>query len=63
VEVINRLDRADSTFHERVRDTYLARARQQPEDWIVVDAVPSMETVARDVQTRVTDRIHRLRQS
>jgi thymidylate kinase len=46
-----------------VRDTYLARAGQSPDDWIVVDAVPSVETVARDVQMRVMDRIHRLRQA
>ena len=58
---INRLDRADVSFHERVRDTYLARAGQPGSDWIVVDAVPSIETVSRDVQTRVVDRIHRLR--
>ena len=63
VDVINRLDRADPSFHDRVRDTYLARADQAQNDWIVVDAVPSVETVARDVQTRVMDRIHRLRQS
>lgn len=58
---INRLDRADIAFHQRVRATYQTLARQSPGDWIVVDAVPSVETVARDVQSRVMARIEELR--
>ncbi|MEJ7837618.1 MAG: dTMP kinase [Thermomicrobiales bacterium] len=60
---INRLDRADGAFHERVREAYLSQAHTSEADWIVVDAVPSFETVARDLQTRVLERIRHLRQS
>lgn len=63
VEGINRLDRADAAFHQRVRDVYLHRAHQAEADWIVVDAVPSIEIVTRDVQSRVVDRIRQLRRS
>lgn len=60
---INRLDRADRAFHERVREAYLSRAHANEADWILVDAVPSFETVTRDVQSQVTERIRHLRQS
>ena len=58
---INRLDLAGRAFHERVRTTYRHLATQSPADWIVVDAVPSAETVARDVRSRVVARIAELR--
>lgn len=58
---INRLDRADQDFHERVRTAYQALARDSPADWIVVDAVPSLNTVAHDIRSRVMARIHELR--
>jgi dTMP kinase len=59
---INRLDLADHSFHERVRDTYLDLAQQSPADWIIVNAVPSAETVACDVRSQVTAWMHALRE-
>lgn len=60
-DAINRLDRADLGFHRRVRETYLALANAAPDDWIVVDAVPSIETVGVNVQSKVMARIDALR--
>lgn len=60
---INRLDRADAAFHQRVRDVYLQRAHQSGADWIVVNAVPSIEIVSGEVQSRVIERIRELRRS
>jgi dTMP kinase len=60
---VNRLDLADLDFHQRVRQAYLDRAGQSDSSWIVVDAVPSVESVAQDVQLRVMERIHLLRDS
>lgn len=37
-ESVNRIDLADSTYHQRVRDAYLALAEESPDDWIVIDA-------------------------
>jgi dTMP kinase len=53
-DAVNRLDRLDMAFHNRVRMTYLERARQSPDDWIVIDAVPSVDEVGVHVQSKVT---------
>jgi dTMP kinase len=48
-DTINRIDRADVTFHQRVRDAYLQLAAAQPESWVVIDAARAPETVLADI--------------
>lgn len=59
--VVNRLDRADRSFHERVREEYLRLARADPAMWAVVDASNPPEVVAQRVfqvvQERLGDRL------
>jgi dTMP kinase len=44
-----------ASFHERVRDGYLALAAQEPERWRVVDGSGDPESVSRDVWSAVAD--------
>lgn len=42
---VNRIDRADLSFHRRVRDAYLELAGAKPGDWVVIDASASPDVV------------------
>ena len=46
---VNRMDRADLEFHERVRLAFLELAREEPGAWTIIDASRSADQVARDV--------------
>jgi dTMP kinase len=35
---VNRIDLADRSFHQRVRDAFLALAAETPDQWLVIDA-------------------------
>ena len=48
-ESLDRLERAGSQFHARVREEYLRIAAQFPERFIVVDAAAPIEKVFEDV--------------
>lgn len=55
-ESVNRIDLADITYHQRVRDTYLALAAEAPHGWIVIDAQGSPDLVQSSIwrQVRLT---------
>ena len=59
--MVNRLDRADRSFHERVRKEYLRLASADPASWAVVDASDPPEVIAQRVfqvvQERLGDRL------
>ena len=50
---VNRIDRADLDFHERVRDTYLALVKEHPDDWVVIDATKPAGEVSRAINAAV----------
>ena len=52
-ESVNRIDLADRTYHQRVRDQYLALAEESPKDWIVVDAQAPPDAVQSRVWRQV----------
>jgi dTMP kinase len=56
---LDRLDRRDLAYHERVRAGYLALAAQNPGRWVRFDASQSVETLAAEiwgvVQARLKD--------
>lgn len=54
---VNRIDRADVTFHQRVRDAYLALADEDPAGWAVIDASRAPETVFADIRRALATRL------
>jgi dTMP kinase len=46
---VNRIDRAGTAFHERVRDGYHQLVAERPEAWAVVDAAQSPDRVLADI--------------
>jgi dTMP kinase len=53
----DRFEQADTDFHRRVRDGFLTQAAADPDRWVVVDAVQSVEAVASLVWAAVTARL------
>lgn len=49
----DRFESADLEFHERVRESYLAMAAQDPEGWFVVDGSRSPDEVSAAVDRRL----------
>ncbi|HEU0114217.1 MAG TPA: dTMP kinase, partial [Thermomicrobiales bacterium] len=56
-EEINRFDRAEMAFHERVRDVYLRLAAEAPEGWVVIDAARPPDAVFEAVLAAVALRL------
>lgn len=54
---LNRLDREDVAFHERVRVGYLALGREEPARWVVLDATLPPEALAERVWQVVRERL------
>lgn len=52
----DRLERLDASFHDRVRDGFLAEARRHRESWVVVDADRPVEVVASELTKIVKSR-------
>lgn len=50
---LNRMDRKELAFHQRVRQGYLEMIAQEPARWIVLDASQSVE----DLQAQIGDRV------
>jgi len=50
---VNRLDRAEIAFHERVRQTYSELVTANPQDWLVIEA----QGTAAEVAERVWDAV------
>ena len=53
---INRLDRVELGFHQRVAATFEALAKQDPDHWIVVDGEQSAELVTAQIVTAISER-------
>ncbi|MBI2009987.1 MAG: dTMP kinase [Candidatus Chisholmbacteria bacterium] len=54
---INRFEREDGGFHEKVRQAYLRLAEKEPERWVVIDGTKSIEVVAEEVWGEVRKRM------
>jgi dTMP kinase len=46
----DRIEQQKTDFFERVRQTYLDRASQQPDRYCVIDATPDIETIQQNIQ-------------
>lgn len=53
----DRFEREQREFFERVRASYLERARQEPKRFVVIDATQSLEAVAATIQQAITERL------
>jgi len=53
----NRLDAYAEAFHKRVRQGYLALAKQEPERWLIIDASQDKEKVQEEMRTAVINRL------
>lgn len=54
---LDRFEREDNGFHDRVRDGFRTMAASDPQHWIVVDATPSLDAVTTAVRAAVRDRL------
>ncbi|HET8524541.1 MAG TPA: dTMP kinase [Thermomicrobiales bacterium] len=54
---VNRIDRAATEFHERVRAAFLELARAEPDGWVIIDASKAIVDVANQVRDAVTNRL------
>jgi len=51
---LNRMDRKELAFHQRVRDGYLRMAAAEPERWLVLDASRPVEEIQADIREQIT---------
>lgn len=49
----DRMEREDSSFHERVRQGYLLQAQENPSGWLVLDGMKSPDELFKIVQTEL----------
>jgi dTMP kinase len=54
---VNRLDKFEVEFHQRVRDGYHAMVKAEPERWVVIDAGQPFETVQRELQDVIIQKL------
>lgn len=54
---VNRLDLEKITFHEKVRNGYLALAQRFPERYVIIDATQPLEKVASDALNAIKERL------
>jgi len=58
---LNRMDLADRRFHQRVRETYITAAANDPAGWAVIDAEQEPDAVAADILHVCGERLDSLR--
>ena len=58
-EELNRLDTEAQVFHQRVRESYLSLAREEPARWVVLDATIAPDALAEQVWRVVSERMGR----
>lgn len=56
---VNRIDRAPTDFHERVRAAFLALAAAEADQWDIIDASMSIDEVAAAIQSAVANRLRK----
>lgn len=56
-EDLDRFERADDGFHQRVTDGFRELAAADPERWVVIDGRPAVDVVAAAVRNAVAERL------
>ena len=57
-EKLDRFENEDLEFHKKVREGYLKLATAEPERWLVVDAIQSLESISNIIYERVQSLLH-----
>lgn len=57
---VNRLDREQLAFHERVRNAFLILAKRHPQRIVIVDASANLDTVIKNVEQLINSRFKTL---
>ena len=57
---VNRLDREQLAFHERVRNAFLILAKRHPQRIVIVDASAELDTVIKNVEQLINSRFKTL---
>jgi dTMP kinase len=52
-EKLDRFEQEDSNFHRKVRKGYLKLADEEPNRWLVIDAIQSQGKISNIIQTRI----------
>ncbi len=60
-EKLDRFEQEDMHFHQRVREGYLKLAGEEPERWLVIDAMQSRESISERIYERVQSLLHNSR--
>jgi len=55
---LDRFERENDGFHERVRDGFRTMALADPEHWVVIDGGAGMEEVGSSIRRSVAERLH-----
>ena len=55
----NRLDAYAQTFHERVRQGYLALAEEEPQRWVVINAAEDKDKVQEALRKAIMARLNK----
>jgi dTMP kinase len=55
-ETADRFESEQSEFHQRVRQSYLAQARQNPTNWLVLDASQTTENMFKQLTKRLAEK-------
>ena len=57
-EKLDRFEQEDINFHRKVREGYLKLANEEPERWLVIDAMQSRESISKRIYERVKSLLH-----
>jgi len=57
-EKLDRFEQEDIKFHHKVREGYLKLANEEPERWLVIDAMQSKEKISGIIQERLQTLLH-----
>lgn len=55
-KIVDRLEREDRLFHERVQQAYLQLAQAEPERFVVLDGTPSLSVVSQQINATLRQR-------
>jgi dTMP kinase len=55
-KIVDRLEREDRAFHERVQQAYLQLAQAEPRRFVVLDGTPSLDAVAQQINATLRER-------
>jgi len=56
-KVLDTFEMEDMGFHQRVRESYLTQASENPEKWLVLDATKSQVSLSKEISDKITSNL------